>query len=137
MNKYLEGINMNIKFGGMIQKPKLMLTLYSVKNDQPDFIIVNVTNIDGCQFLEGNGGLLNLLQIIRKQFAKYSNIPKRCPVAKHTEIYVKDLHLEADSFPPYMPESKYNIEVKLWEQTTPVLELLINGTVEYKNRRTF
>ncbi|XP_023301059.2 uncharacterized protein LOC111683239 [Lucilia cuprina] len=109
-----EVFNMNVRFNTKLIKPKLDFWIINERPDEKDFVLVNFTNVDGCLFLQ-NKDTYNILQIIRKEFEKYSNLPEKCPVEKLTHITVKQLKIDPDSFPPYIPETKFRVEVYLKE----------------------
>lgn len=72
---------MNLRFNVELFKPKLDFWIINERPHEKDFVLVNFTNVDGCLFLQ-NKDTFNILQIIRKEFQKYSNLPEKCPVAK-------------------------------------------------------
>lgn len=85
-----EVFNLNLRFSADILKPTLDFWIINERPDEKDFVLVNFTNVDGCLFLQ-NKDTYNILQIIRKEFVKYSNLPEKCPVAKVTKFISKKI----------------------------------------------
>ncbi|XP_065371274.1 uncharacterized protein LOC135963372 [Calliphora vicina] len=131
-----EVFNLNLRFSAEIVKPTLDFWIINERPDEKDFVLVNFTNVDGCLFLQ-NKDTYNILQIIRKEFVKYSNLPEKCPVAKLTKINVNQLRIDAENFPPYIPETKFRVEVYLKENIDLIFSLIVRGRVESKKRSIF
>ncbi|XP_028898407.1 uncharacterized protein LOC114804395 [Zeugodacus cucurbitae] len=127
------GVSFSLKFSTAIVNPYLDVIVTAIRNSQPEFVIINITHFDGCKFLQ-NTNPFNLLQILRNEFEKFSKIPNKCPVAKDTEIHVKNMSLDPEKFPPYVPQTGFRTEVRLWEKDTVILNLMVNGSVDTKKR---
>lgn len=48
-------------------------------------------------------------------------------------FYAENIYLDAEKFPPYMPELKYNSVLVFREGDEMVLKLLISGSVQSKS----
>ncbi|XP_050338099.1 uncharacterized protein LOC126764460 [Bactrocera neohumeralis] len=70
------------------------------------------------------------------EFEKFAKMPNKCPVAKGTEIHVKNMSLDPERFPPYVPQTGFKTEVRLWEKYMPLFNLNVIGSVDMKKRIT-
>ncbi|XP_039970761.1 uncharacterized protein LOC120782518 [Bactrocera tryoni] len=130
-----DGLSLSLKFSTAIVNPYLDLIVTATRSSQSEFVIVNITQFDGCKFLQ-NSNRFNLLKILRNEFEKFAKMPNKCPVAKGTEIHVKNMSLDPERFPPYVPQTGFKTEVRLWEKYMPLFNLNVIGRVDMKKRIT-
>lgn len=57
--------------------------------------------------------------------------------SQHTKINVQQLRIDAENFPPYIPETKFRVEVYLKENINLIFSLIVRGRVESKKRSVF
>lgn len=76
-----EVFNLNLRFTQDIKKPTFDFKIFSERPNNTDFNIVNLNNVDGCMFLQSKSEF-NIIQILNKEFKKYSNLPDKCPLQK-------------------------------------------------------
>lgn len=82
VRKQQEGFNLYVKFEKDMPKPTLDIVILLRRLNQPDFVLVNATSVDGCYFFE-NRHLFQLLKVIRDTFDQYSSaFPDKCPIKK-------------------------------------------------------
>ncbi|XP_075145794.1 uncharacterized protein LOC142220500 [Haematobia irritans] len=123
----IESFNMNAKVAKDLKRPQLDLLIIGGNH----YELANITNMDICSFLESKG-TFKLIQIIRNEIARSSNLPRKCPVAKGTMLYVKNFNINPDNFPPYIPEATLSVVAVLKENNKPVMKIDIRGAVKHK-----
>lgn len=53
------------------------------------------------------------------------------------EINIKNLVLDPDNFPPYVPENKFRVEALFKENNRKMLSLVVRGRIESKKKSVF
>lgn len=53
---------------------------------------------------------------------------------QNTEIIVKQLRIDPNNFPPYVPDAKFRVDVFLKEDLELIFSLFVRGRVESKKR---
>lgn len=95
-----------------------------------DFVLLNLSNIDGCKLLE-NKNQVTLLQLGRNNLDRYSNVPKNCPFLKDTLYYVRGFRFDLQ----LLPALRFETETHVFYQFIAENKNLIQGYVQ--NRITW
>ncbi|XP_054089972.1 uncharacterized protein LOC105211713 [Zeugodacus cucurbitae] len=74
-----------------------------------DFVLLNLTRLNGCQFME-NKNQVPFLKILLSSLERVSNFMQGCPYKRGTLYYFRGLRLNLDA----MPALSFDTDMKLW-----------------------
>ncbi|XP_029406726.2 uncharacterized protein LOC115066269 [Bactrocera dorsalis] len=74
-----------------------------------DFVLLNLTRLNGCQFM-ANRNQVPLVQQFLNSMKRYSNIMEGCPYKRNTLYYIRGLRLDLDAIPAFAFET----DMKSW-----------------------
>lgn len=74
-----------------------------------DFVLLNLTRLNGCQFV-ANKNQVPLIQIIMSRMKQYGNLMEGCPFKRNTLYYFRGLRLDLDALPAFA----FDTDMKTW-----------------------
>ncbi|XP_055903594.1 uncharacterized protein LOC129939564 [Eupeodes corollae] len=125
--------NADLEFIHEIPTLTYSLTIDALRGNSEHFTLINLQNADGCAFLEGKlDG--NLVKIYRETLIQGGNFPIKCPIVKDYHLELKNIVVDVEKFPPYLPEAKFVIKAQVKMEKVLFLEIELNGTVVQKRK---
>ncbi|XP_037809669.1 uncharacterized protein LOC119602306 [Lucilia sericata] len=74
-----------------------------------DFVLFNLTNIDGCSLLS-NKNQATFIKLGRSTLDRFGNIPHKCPFQKDVLYYIRGFRTDMNLFPAF----SFEAEMLLW-----------------------
>ncbi|XP_075163191.1 uncharacterized protein LOC142235818 [Haematobia irritans] len=69
------------------------------------------------------------ISVFVKEILRNSNFPKKCPLSKNKLYYVKNYTIDDESYPPYLPETQWQFDIKGKPNNIGVITLSLSGRV--------
>ena len=126
-------LNMELEFSRAVAFFELNM-LISIPRKPKNFVLLNVTKMNGCNLLSNNN-LMPLLQMGRTVMERYSNFPNKCPFLKDTLYYIKGLRINMDLLPAFNFETTMNTASEWIVEKKKMLSVDMSTRVAMKTKK--
>ncbi|XP_055923446.1 uncharacterized protein LOC129953925 [Eupeodes corollae] len=115
-----------------IPKFSISLEIFIIRSANEKFSLINLKNYDGCAFL-GEKSETNLVNIYKEILAKAGELPI-CPLSKDLKLSFKNLGIDADKFPPYLPDANFSAVAEFKVNNEFCYLVQLDGSVVQKRK---
>ncbi|XP_055923443.1 uncharacterized protein LOC129953922 [Eupeodes corollae] len=124
----------SIEMSKVVTNLNMSIDLIALKSNTEHFKVFSEKNVDGCMFME-NKIETTMLKIVYEITTTGGKYPK-CPITKDNHIDLKGITIDAEKFPPYLPEAKYSMSLKTYIGPEILFRIdVITKVIQKKNHK--